>query len=345
MAKINLRELTSTGMVMSLKGQKIFLYGSNDLGKTYQACHMEKPLLLMTEAGGNAVNCAKVSVTKWSVFKDIVNQLTSEKTDKNDKDGRPEWETMQDLYSTIIIDTVDNLIEYAEKAVCQEFGVRDLSEIEDSRKNGYSIYRKDFKSQIDKLCMYGYTVIFIGHEEYADKKVNGEKIKYMQPKGSDNVKSSSRFVRDLCDFCIALVANGVDEDGETILSTAICKETSEVFARSRYKIQSVIKEFNAKNLEKAILDAIKRSADEEGAEVKDWEKTDDEYSAKDWIALIQPYYKAIYKKYPDSAKEIVAAELGEGVKVSTCDDSHKVQLENIYNQMVTFADAQGIVVE
>ena len=35
------------------------------------------------------------------------------------------------LYSTIIIDTVDNLIEYAEKAVCQEFGVRDLSEIED----------------------------------------------------------------------------------------------------------------------------------------------------------------------------------------------------------------------
>ena len=167
----------------------------------------------------------------------------------------------------------------------------------------------------------------------------------MQPKGSDNVKSSSRFVRDLCDFCIALVANGVDEDGETILSTAICKETSEVFARSRYKIQSVIKEFNAKNLEKAILDAIKRSADEEGAEVKDWEKIDDEYSAKDWIALIQPYYKAIYKKYPDSAKEIVAAELGEGVKVSTCDDSHKVQLENIYNQMVTFADAQGIVVE
>ena len=96
MAKINLRELSNVGMVMSLKGQKIYLYGSNDLGKTYQACHMEKPLLLMTEAGGNAVNCAKVSVTKWSVFKDIVNQLTSEKTDKSDKDGRPEWETMQD---------------------------------------------------------------------------------------------------------------------------------------------------------------------------------------------------------------------------------------------------------
>ena len=111
MGKINLRNLSNVGMVTSLKGQKIFLYGGNDLGKTYQACHLPKPLLIMTEAGGNAVNCPKVSVTKWGVFKDLVNQLTSEKTDKDDKDGRAEWETMQELYQTIIIDTVDNLIE------------------------------------------------------------------------------------------------------------------------------------------------------------------------------------------------------------------------------------------
>ena len=346
MAKINLRNLASTGMVMSLKGQKIFLYGGNDLGKTYQACHLEKPLLIMTEAGGNAVNCQKVPVTKWSVFKDIVNQLTSEKVDKEDKDGRLEWETMQDLFSTIIIDTVDNLIDYAEKSVCQEFGVRDLSEIEDSKKNGYSIYRKDFRAQIDKLCMYGYTVVFIGHEEYVDKKDSkGEKYKYMQPKGSDNVKASSRFVRDLCDFCIALLPNGVDEDGNTIPSTAICKETKTEFARSRYNMQAVIEDFNAKSLEQAILNAIKRSAENEGSETTDWVKSDDEYSAKDWIDLIQPYFKAIHKKYPDKAKEIVAYELGEGQKVSACTDEHKVQLENIYNQMVTFADAQGIKVE
>lgn len=349
MAKINLRELKNEGMVTSLRGQKIYLYGGNNLGKTYQACHLKKPLLIMTEAGGNAVNCPKVPVTKWGVFKDLVNQLTSEKVDKEDKAGRMEWETMQDLYMTIVIDTVDNLIELAEKATCQEFGVRDLSEIEDTRKNGYSIYRRDFKSQIDKLCMYGYTVVFIGHEEYVDKDIieNNKKvkIKYMQPKGSENVKASSRFVRDLCDFCIALVSNGVNDNGDTIYSTAICKETKDIFARSRYKIQYKIEEFTAKNLEDAILNAIKASADSEGAVTKDWEKVDEEYKAQDWIALIQPYYKAVFSKFADKAKEIVELELGEGKKVSKATDDDVVALENIYNQLVTFAGQQGIKVE
>lgn len=349
MAKINLRELKNEGMVTSLRGQKIYLYGGNNLGKTYQACHLEKPLLIMTEAGGNAVNCPKVPVTKWGVFKDLVNQLTSEKVDKEDKAGRMEWETMQDLYITVVIDTVDNLIELAEKATCQEFGVRDLSEIEDTRKNGYSIYRRDFKSQIDKLCMYGYTVVFIGHEEYADKDIvegnKKTKIKYMQPKGSENVKASSRFVRDLCDFCIALVSNGVNDNGDTIYSTAICKETKDIFARSRYKIQYKIEEFTAKNLEDAILNAIKASADSEGAVTKDWEKVDEEYKAQDWIVLIQPYYKAVFSKFADKAKEIVELELGEGKKVSKATDDDVVALENIYNQLVTFAGQQGIKVE
>ena len=350
MAKINLRTLKNEGMVTSLRGQKILLYSSNDCGKTYQSCHLPKPLLLMTEAGGNAVNCPKVPVTKWGVFKDLVNQLTSEKVDKEDKDGRMEWETMQDLYATIIIDTLGNLVDLAEKATCQEFGVRDLSEIEDSRKNGYSIYRKDFKAQIDKVCMFGYTVVFIDHEEYVDKDVidsNGKKIKikYMQPKGSDNVKASSRFVRDLCDFCIALLPNGVDENGNTIYSTAICKETKEIFARSRYKMQSKIEEFTAKNLETAILKAIELSAKDEGAETKEWTKKDEEYNAKDWVELIQPYYKAIFSKFPEKAKDIVEEELGEGNKVSKATNEDIVALENIYNQLVTFAGNQGIKVE
>lgn len=345
MAKINLRELKNVGMVRSLKGQKIFLYGSNDCGKSFQSAHFEKPLLLMTEAGGNAVNCPKIPVTKWSAFKDIVTQLTSEKVDKEDKENRLEWETMQDLYQTIIIDTVDNLIELAEKAVCQEFGVRDLSEIEDTRKNGYSIYRKDFKSQIDKLCMYGYTVVFIGHEEYVDKtNVRGEKIRYMQPKGSDNIKASSRFIRDLCDFCVALVSNGVDEDGNTIPSTAYCKETKTIFARSRYNIVSKIEEFSAKNLTEAILQAIDKSAQAEGAETVQWVKEDNEYTAKEWIEMIKPYYKGLAKKFGDKVNEIVEAELGEGVKISEAKEQDCVPLENIYNQLTSLANQQGVEV-
>ena len=163
MAKINLFDLEETGMVCSLKGQKIYLYGSNDTGKTFQSMKLPKPLLLMTESGGNGVRGKKQSVTKWAVFKDFVNQLTSEKmvrfdgSTSNDEDDEaentksnkcPQYELMQEKFQTIVVDTVENLVDLAEQATCQEFGVRDLSEIQRSRMV-MLFYRKDFKTQVN----------------------------------------------------------------------------------------------------------------------------------------------------------------------------------------------------
>lgn len=349
MAKINLLELEETGMTGSIKGQKVYLYGSNDTGKTFQSMKLPKALLLMTEAGGNGVKGFKQSVTKWSIFKDLVNQLTSEKMveDPDNKENKiPTYELMQRKFNTIVIDTVENLVELAEQATCVEFGVRDLSEIT-GKQNGYAIYRKDFKTQINKLCSFGYTIIFIGHEEVIEKEdeVTGEKYNFVQPKGTNNIKASTRFVRDLCDFCMYLKANGIDENGDTIPSTAICKQTKNVFARSRYAIQTFIAPFTAKNLEDAIVKAIEKSAEDEGAVLSDWKMSHDEYTKDDWISLIQPYFKAIHKKYPDKVKEIVSCELGENSKISQATDEQLVELENIFNQMVTFCCDMGIVVE
>lgn len=355
MAKINLRELKPEPIVKSLKGQKIYLYGSNDTGKTFQSAKLPKPLLLMTEPGGNAVACPKQTVTKWAIFKDIVSQLTSERVDKNDKDGRFEWETMQDLFLTIIIDTVDNLVDEAEKSVCQEFGVRDLSEIDKSEANGWAIYRKDFKTQIDRLCQFGYTVVFIGHEEVETRDENGNKVtkktkggtyyEFVQPKGSGNEKSSTRFVRDMCDFCMYLRPNGIDENGVTIPSTAICKETKFSFGRSRYAIQTYIDPFNAVNLQDAIFAAIEKTAKDEGASLCGWEKKDTSLKAQDWIDMIKPYMQAIFTKSPEFVQAVVEEELGVGKKVSAAKDEDVTQLENIYNKLVTFAANQQIKFE
>lgn len=355
MAKMFLLDLEDTGMVGSIKGQKIYLYGPNDVGKTFQSMKLPKPLLLMTEAGGNAVRGKKYPVTKWSVFKDLISQLTSEKMTKigesDDGDGVkaskiPMYQAMQEKYQTIVIDTVENLVELAEQATCQEFEVRDLSEIT-GRQNGYAIYRKDFKTQINKLCSYGYTVVFIGHEESVKKidEITEEEYSFIQPKGTNNVKASTRFIRDLCDFCMYLKPNGIDENGDTVPSTAICKQTLNVFARSRYAIQTFIKVFSAKNLEDAIVKAIVRSAEDEGAVLSDWEMKNDDYTREDWLDVIKPYFQAVHKKYPDKARDVIVSELGEGVKVSETTDEQITELENIYNQLVTFACDQGIIVE
>ena len=336
MAKIDLLELEETGMIGSLEGQKILIYGGNNQGKTFQASRMPKPILFMTEAGGNAVRCPKVPITKWATFKDMVKQLTNEKT----------IDQMREKYQTVIIDTLQNLVEFAEQAVCTEFGVRDLSEI-NGKQNGYTIYRKDFKGQINKLCSFGYTVLFVDHEEVVEieDELTGEKRNFIQPKGSGNIKSSTRFVRDLCDFCFYLKGNDLDENGDVIPSTAICKQTKHVFARSRYAIQTFIDPFTAKNLEDAIIKAIEKSAENEGAELSDWKPDTTEYTKEDWIGMIAPYFKAIHHKYPEVAQEIVEYELGAGAKVSKATDEQLTELENIYNKMVTYCCDMGIVVD
>lgn len=336
MAKIDLLTLEETGIVGSLEGQKALLYGGNNLGKTYQASRMPKPLLLMTEAGGNAVRCPKVFINKWAMFKDLVNQLTNEKT----------LGKMKAKYTTIICDTLEGLVALAEQAACSEFGVRDLSEIT-GKQNGYSIYRKDFKTQINRLCNCGYFVLFVDHEEVVEltDELTGEKYNFVQPKGSGNIKSSTRFVRDMCDFCFMVKSSGLDDNGDTIPSIALCKQTKHAFARSRYAIQTFIEPFTAKNMEDAIIKAIEKSANDEGANLSDWKPDTSDYTAQDWIDMISPYYKAIYKKDSEKAKAIVENELGAGAKVSKATDEQKMELENIYNQMVTHACDMGLVVE
>lgn len=336
MAKIDLLNLEETGMNGSLAGQKALLYGGNSLGKTFQASKMPKPLLLMTEAGANGVKCKKLPVNKWATFKDVVKQLTDEKT----------LDQMKEQYFTIIVDTLENLVGLSEQAVCSEFGVRDLSEIT-GKQNGYSIYRKDFKSQVNKLCSCGYFVLFIDHEEIVELEdpITGEKYNFVQPKGSSNIKSSTRFVRDMCDFTFFVHGGEVDENGDSIPSSLLCKQTKHAFARSRYAIQTFVKPFTAKNMEEAIIKAIEKSASDEGANLSDWKPDTSDYTAQDWIDMISPYYKAIYKKDSEKAKAIVENELGAGAKVSKATDEQKMELENIYNQMVTHACDMGLVVE
>lgn len=336
MAKIDLLNLEETGMNGSLAGQKALLYGGNSLGKTFQASKLPKPLLLMTEAGANGVKCKKMPVNKWATFKDVVKQLTDEKT----------LDQMKEQYFTIIVDTLENLVGLSEQAVCSEFGVRDLSEIT-GKQNGYSIYRKDFKSQVNKLCSCGYFVLFIDHEEIVELEdpITGEKYNFVQPKGSGNIKSSTRFVRDMCDFTFFVHGGEVDENGDSIPSSLLCKQTKHAFARSRYAIQTFVKPFTAKNMEEAIIKAIEKSANDEGANLSDWKPDTSDYTTQDWIDMISPYYKAIYKKDSEKAKAIVENELGAGAKVSKATDEQKMELENIYNQMVTHACDMGLVVE
>ncbi len=317
-----------------IKGKKILLYGCNDVGKTKQMSKMPKPFLIMTEAGGSAINCPKEACDDWRHFKEIIDDLTNSKN----------LEKRRTQVETVIIDTAENLVAQSEKSVCNQFGVRDLSEIQ-GRQNGYKIARTDFELQINKLTSKGYCVVFIAHEERVEieDEISGETYTFVQPKGTSNEKSSMRMLRDLTDFCIYLRPNGIDKETyKTIPSTAICRRTKNVFARSRFDIETFVDPFTAEGLIKAIEAAVEKSAKEENVEVSDYIEKKSKYTKDDYIEIITPYIQRLWDVCPDDVTSIIEAQLGEGRKISQATDDEMVALDNIYNNLVTKATLLGI---
>ncbi len=328
MSKVNLLELESEQVIGSLKSVVEIWVGSNNTGKTYNASKMPKPLLILTEAGGRGVNCPKVRITSWSDFMDLIKQLINPKT----------IEQMQEKYETIIVDTLENMVMYSDNAVSQQFGVGTLGEIT-GKQNGYVISRTQIAMAIQKLTSVGYHIIFLTHEEQIDEtdEITGETYKFTIPKGSNNEKSSARFIRDMADFVVYLKANPYDvENDKEILSTAIYKRTKSVFARSRFSdLPFCLPNFNATEHQKILLDAIQKRAEREECGVTDYEVSKPK-TIEEWQEEIRPLGEKIMKFNPDKLFEIFEGQLGEGVKLSQAKEGDEIKLENIYNQVLTY---------
>lgn len=342
MAKIDLMSLEVENMVGSLKGQKILLYGDNDTGKTKQAMRLEKPLLLMCESGGNAVVGYRQPINSWDEFQQVVKQLTHEKT----------REQMMEKFQTIIVDTLDMLVNYCEQSICKEFGCRELSEMNADKNspNGYLLARNDFKMQVNQLTKFGYTVVFISHDDvekmtYVDPN-SGEvaEREFITPFNTANKKSSNKFVRDLCDFCFYVKPNGIDKStGEPIPSTAYAKRTNEAFARCRYiHMQPVIDPFTAENISKAMIEAIEKEAAEGGVKVEEFKQAEDKDTAKEYIELIKPIFAKLYEICPNDVTAIIEAQLGEGAKISKATDNQLNELQTIYKNLNSLATERKI---
>lgn len=328
MAKVDLLSLEAEEVVGSLKSVVEVWVGGNNVGKTYNASKMPKPLIIATEAGGRGVNCLKAKVTKWGEFIDLVNQLTNPKT----------LDEMLNKYETLIIDTLENMTMLSDNSVSQSFGVATLGEIQ-GKQNGYVISRTQIAMAIQKLTSVGYHVIFLTHEEVIDEtdEITGEEYKFIIPKGSNNEKASARFIRDMADFVVYLKANPYDvENDKEVLSTAIYKRTKNVFARARFSdLPFCLPNFNAKAHQEILLEAIKKRAEREECGVTDYEVTKPT-SLEEWISEIKPIMQKVYKFNPDKSIEIVESQLGVGKKLSSATEDDLIKLENIYNQTLTY---------
>lgn len=266
-----------------LEGKTILLYGDNSTGKTKQATRMDKPFVMAFEKGLNAIaGVPYASINKWADFRKVNKQLTGK-----------DLERAKEAYSTIIVDTVDAMVPMVSNYVANQHGATDIA----SGNGGYGLWKQletEFWEQINLLTGAGFTVVFIGHEE-RDKDTNR-----IEPKGG---KRDMQIVRDLTDIIVYLKSQGVDEDGNVILSNGYVRATDEYFARSRFDLMpNSIVPFTAENLADAIKIGIEREEEAGNKTVSYSEYVEQNKTEELNFAELQESLKAAGTKYHEAGR-------------------------------------------
>lgn len=239
------------------------------------------------------------------------------------------------MYQTIIFDEVYTSALYCQDFLCRKHGVETIGE----GNGGFGLwkeYETEFWTQIDKLLSTGFTIVFISHVEETKE---GKWI----PKGD---KRSIKPVIDNSDIVLFLTSNGMDENNRVVPSSAWLAETEKWFARSRFDyIDTHIPEFTAKNLEKAIAEAIERQEEAEGIAAVSYEEQKESYSSEkldfDSIKeeLNEMANKLAQEGYMEDVLEMMEKHLGKGKKVSEAKPSDAEFLSLLLLDVKDFAES------
>lgn len=243
----------------SIKGKAFFFYGLSDTGKTSQLTKLPNPVLMPLEKEGGAVaGVIKLPTRSWSDVERHLNLLKSK-----------QWTNI--LNSTdepicIIIDGAEKLARYAERKVCADAKVAEISQA-GTRGKGYKKLENLVINFITDLLNLDYAVIFIGHETVFDDG-------YIFPKG-DRKRGIDAIIEN-CDVVTWLESQPLDpETNQPGMSIAhffsgTIGEDGSYFARCRYvEMQPTLNPFTAEGFVNVLHDAVVAEAKRLGVGIVD----------------------------------------------------------------------------
>lgn len=250
MAGIDILNLEPSVISRDLRGKFVCLYSLPKVGKTSLACQFPKNLLCGFEHGWNAISGAMaVDIKKWADFKLILRQLE-----------KPE---AQEKYNTITIDTVGIAWDLCEQYVCAQHGVQTIADI--PWGGGYTAAKREFETCLRKITQLGYGLVVIAHvEKRIEKRADDSEVEILGPAIP---KRAYDIVNQLVDI-IGYIDITWDEEGnaERWLYT---RKTPTVMAGSRFKYLAPKIRFGYQELVDAIIEAIEKSEQLDGAKVVD----------------------------------------------------------------------------
>ena len=326
---------TISAVSKDMKG-KLLLIHSNErkLGKTLQATRFPKPYYLRFEQGINAISgLSYAPLTKWSDFKKIRKQLTNSKT----------IEKAQEMYNTLIVDTLDVAIRWCDKYVCGMQGVDRLND----GNNGYGLwkeYENEWFNEWNPLLNAGYTIIFISHSEVRKMKDSktGKEYEQWVPKGD---KRTIDLIVDAADLIGFVRSNGYDEEGNPQMSSIYFQNCPEFLAGSRFRyMPSEITPFTAEGVQEALAVAIEKEEEESGIKSVSYQEQvatsmPFEISYEEAMEKVRPLFDEALKKIgKEPTLKIVERYLGEGEKLS---GTNEKQVEQILMIIEDLEEALG----
>lgn len=250
MAGIDILNIEPSVISKDLKGKFICIYSLPKVGKTSLACQFPKNLLLGFEHGWNAISGAMaIDIKKWVDFKQVLRQLE-----------KPE---AQEKFNTITIDTVGIAWDLCVQYICTQNGVQSIGDI--PWGGGYAAAKKEFENCLRKITQLGYGLVIIAHvDKRVEKRADDSEVEILGPAIP---KRAYDVVNQLVDI-IGYIDVTWKEDGssERWLYT---RKTPTVMAGSRFKYLAPKIKFGYNELVDAIVDAIQKSEQLDGAKVVD----------------------------------------------------------------------------
>lgn len=250
MAGIDILNIEPSVISKDLRGKFICIYSLPKVGKTSLACQFPKNLLLGFEHGWNAISGAMaIDIKKWVDFKQVLRQLE-----------KPE---AQEKFNTITIDTVGIAWDLCVQYICTQNGVQSIGDI--PWGGGYAAAKKEFENCLRKITQLGYGLVIIAHvDKRIEKRADDSEVEILGPAIP---KRAYDVVNQLVDI-IGYIDVTWKEDGssERWLYT---RKTPTVMAGSRFKYLAPKIKFGYNELVDAIVDAIQKSEQLDGAKVVD----------------------------------------------------------------------------
>lgn len=198
---LDLKSLTKHKISTSLRSKSILIYGSPKVGKSTFAAGADKVLFFNFENGTEflPLETDPVPIQKWTEFKSYIKQL-------RDPD-------LQQMFHTIVIDTVTIAAQLCTQYVCLQNGVTSIRDIPWGQ--GFSALQDEFFNVFHEISMLGYGIIFLAHTKTQNSDYLDDKGEYIQQVTADVDKRIFSVLNGMCDI-IAYAEKQYDPQTQTM---------------------------------------------------------------------------------------------------------------------------------